>query len=251
MKRSKTDIFRKILIQASRQPRGQSFVELMLVLVFLTMLLAGAVEFGFLLNNYLHVLDGAREAARYSSSAIAYDLNSGATIPEFYYYTAVQAANTLVPVKLDPTKGDDIIISVISAYESTVLRHPSANGWSLCGNYDAFVNYLWAHDPNHPSDPLQSVPPSLADVNWYSCSAHASRINDAAIVARLDPCAPNAGVLMVEILYDYPQMLKLPVFSNNTFFGVQFSLVPDPIPVYVYSIMPISSAEPKQVRIPC
>jgi len=32
--------------------------------LILALLLTGMVEFGFLLNNYLHVLDGSREAAR-------------------------------------------------------------------------------------------------------------------------------------------------------------------------------------------
>ena len=55
-----------------RQPRGQSFVELMLVMTFLALLLAGMVEFGFMLNKYLHVLDGAREAARISNTDFAF-----------------------------------------------------------------------------------------------------------------------------------------------------------------------------------
>jgi hypothetical protein len=171
-------------------------------------------------------------------------MDTGATIPEFYYYTAVQAANTMQPVTLDPTKGDDIIISVMSAAWSAITRHNFADGWSLCGNYNDFVEFYWQNDPNHPSDHLQSVPPSLADQNWYLCPAHASRLNDTAIIDRLDPDAPLSGLLLVEILYNYPQMLKLPVFSNLSFFGVQFTIVPDPIPLYVYTIMPISSAEP-------
>jgi hypothetical protein len=42
-------------------------------------------------------------------------------------------------------------------------------------------------------------------------------------------------VLLVEIFYNYPQKLRLPVFTQ---------LVPDPIPVYVYAIMPLPAAEP-------
>jgi TadE-like protein len=239
-------MFKRIISRINCRPRGQSFVELLLVTVILALLLAGVVEFGFLLNNYLHVLDAAREAARYSSTAIAYDLENGTNFPEFYYYTAVQAANTLQPIKLDPTQGDDIIISVLSVAGTSIVRHPAANGWSLCANYAAFVNYLWVRDPNHPIDPLQSVPTGLADSNWYSCPAHASHQSDDDIRTQLVADAPNAGALLVEILYNYPQMLKLPVFSNSEFLGAQFSLIPDPIPVYVYTIMPISSAEPPQ-----
>ena len=72
--RNKPVTFRRFITLIRRKPSGQSFVELLLVTVFLMLLLAGVVEFGFLLNNYLHVLDGAREAARYSNSAYAYNL---------------------------------------------------------------------------------------------------------------------------------------------------------------------------------
>jgi hypothetical protein len=46
---------------------------------------------------------------------------------------------------------------------------------------------------------------------------------------------------VVEIFYNYPQLLKLPVLT---------SIVPDPIPLYLYSVMPISSAEPTLVPTP-
>ena len=244
MKSYRTNVFNRFILTARRSSRGQSFVELMLVLVILALLLAGVVEFGFLMNNYLHVLDGAREAARYSSSAIAFD-DSRPYIEEFYYYTAVEAATTMSPVRLDPLNGDDIVISVISISGTTVDRKPTVNGWSLCANYTQFVDYLWNNDPNHPTDPLQSVPAALADQNWYTCPANPSRLSNTTIQSRLVTGAPNAGVLLVEILYNYSQILKLPVFSHSGFMGVDFSLIPDPMPLYVYAIMPLSSAEPK------
>ena len=130
--------------------------------------------------------------------------------------------------------------------EPNIVRRPAANGWSLCDHFTELVDYL-TMSTNPTIDPLQSVPEGLADPNWYSaCSAHASQLTDDDIRARLVADAPNAGVLLVEIFYNYPQLLKLPVFSNSSFLGVRFSLIPDPIPVYVYTIMPISSAEPTQ-----
>jgi hypothetical protein len=238
-KSRKNGMLKHFLSRIDRKPRGQSFVELMLVVSILMLILAGVVEFGFLLNNYLHVLDGTREAARFSNTSVAFDPKTYAINELFYYYTAVQAANTMEPIRLDPAKGDDIIVSVLSVAGTSVVRRPSATGWSLCANYTGFVDYFWTNDPNHPIDPLQSVSAisaGLADPNWYSCPVHASHLSDADIQARLDANAPNAGVLIVEILYNYPQLLKLPVFSN---------FLPDPILTYVYTIMPISSAEPK------
>lgn len=50
--------------------------------------------------------------------------------------------------------------------------------------------------------------------------------------------APNAGILLVEINYNYRQVLALPwltVFLSN------------PLPLRAYTIMPISAAEPPLV----
>jgi hypothetical protein len=181
--------------------RGQSFVELMLVTLILALMIAGVVEFGFLVNNYLHVFDAAREAARFSSSGLAFYPN-GTSINEFYTNTIIQAERVLDPVVLDPANGDDIVISVFSIAGSSIVRFPDPDGWSAYGN-------------------------------------HGSGFTTTEIGDILDPTAPASGILLVEIFYNYPQMLKLPIFTNSI-----YSIVPDPIPVYVYSVMPLSSAEP-------
>jgi TadE-like protein len=241
----RSSLFKRILSKMRRQPRGQSFVELMLVMLFLALLLAAVVEYGFMLNNYLHVLDGAREAARISNTDFAFTQVGQAMRPQFYYAAAEEATNTIAPIKLDPSKGDDIIISVYGVAGTNVDQYPSSTGWSLCANYAALVNYFWTNDPNHPADQLQSVPPPLADVKWYSCPtplnvSHFSKSNIQNITSQVAN-APNAGILVVEIFYNYPQLLKLPVLT---------SIVPDPIPLYLYSIMPMSSAEPTVVPTP-
>jgi hypothetical protein len=214
--------------------RGQSFVELALVLLILALLLAGVVEFGYLMNNYLHVLDAAREAARYSSSA---DFNN----PDFYYIAAAKAASTMAPVELDPVHPDDIVISVFSVSGGSIVRFPSANGWSLCAHYASFAAYF-------PTlDPPAAVPPELDNPGWNSgCTVRASLLTSADILNRMDASAPNSGVLLVEVYYNYPQLLKLPIFSNGVFLGVTYSIIPDPIPLYVYTVMPLSSAEPAE-----
>ena len=42
-----------MLAKANKSEKGQSFVELSLVIIFLMIFVAGIVEFGFALNNYL------------------------------------------------------------------------------------------------------------------------------------------------------------------------------------------------------
>jgi len=51
-----------------RGARGQSLVELAFTTPFLLIMVIGIVEIGFLANNYLVLLDAAREGGRYASS---------------------------------------------------------------------------------------------------------------------------------------------------------------------------------------
>jgi hypothetical protein len=182
--------------RSDKNKRGQSFVELSLVLLVLAMILAGVVEFGFLMNNYLHVLDGAREGARFSANSVALN-DDGTSILSFYENTATQVENVMRPVLLDSTAGDDVVISVFSIAGLNVARFPDSDGWSKYGN-------------------------------------HTSNFTTPEVVAMLDSLAPPSGLLIVEVFYNYPQVLDLPLFSDFL----------NPIPVYTYSVMPLSSAEP-------
>ncbi len=56
------------------EPRGQSLIELAIVITVLMFMLVGITEYGFLLNNYLNLVDATREATRF-----------GANIDPFYY----------------------------------------------------------------------------------------------------------------------------------------------------------------------
>ena len=207
--------------------RGQSFAELMLVLGFLIILLVGVVEFGFLLNSYLHVFDAAREAARFSSSSLAI-APGGLSIEEFYTNTAVQAMRVMTPLVLRGNNGDDVVISVFSASGTHVDRYPSAAGWSLCNLY----GIDWALI--EPNLPVEILPGQFLD-DWQFCTPQTSTFPDSAIEAMLEPLAPPSGVLLVEIFYFQDQVLGIPPVSV---------MIPDPIRIYVYSVMPLSSAEP-------
>src|SRR3990172_7348313 len=190
--------------KARTTEKGQSFVELSLVVVFLMIFVAGVIEFGFLLNNYLNLVDASREAVRYSSDfdpflpGCADPTDPACLDPNFFTETFTLTEEVLAPVVLDSSKGDDIVVSFFSVANGYYHRYPDDNGKSA---YDNQV----------------------------------SKLTNAEIQSRLDSSAPPTGVLLVEIFYHYPQLLKLPVFTV---------FVRDPIPVYVYSIMPLSAAEP-------
>lgn len=208
--------------------RGQSFAELMLVVLILMLFLAGVVEFGFLMNNYLHIFDAAREAARFSSTSVAIAPN-GSSVQQFYVNTAIQAIRVMLPVVPNGNRGDDVVISVFSVSGNSITRHPDGDGWSLCSQYyDAELNAAMTS--------YLSLDDRMAFINgWDSCTPRPSVFTDADILARMDPVAPASGVLLVEIFYNNLQILELPVFSQ---------IIPNPILVYVYSVMPLSSAEP-------
>jgi hypothetical protein len=190
----------------NKNEKGQSFVELSLVVVFLMIFVAGIVEFGFMLNNYLNLVDASREAVRFSSDFDPFDEN-GDMDPNFFIQTGILTEDILQPLVLDASVGDDIVISFFSI-----------------GGDDVFVRY-----------------PQDAPGGWSVLGTKTTKFSDAEVKSRLDSSAPPTGVLLVEIFYNYPQVLKLPVFTI---------FVADPMPVYAYAIMPLSAAEPIPTLVP-
>ncbi len=201
-----------------QKEKGQSFIELILVFSVLLMLLAGMVEFGNLLNQYINIIDGAREGARFGSNDDPYSVTNGVDNYEPFFakiYEIIQgkydsngvqlSKGAINPIILSKANGDDIVVTFFSVTKgsSYLDRHVSAAG----SRYN-----------NH--------------VSQYS--------NDSQILDLIDGTAPSTGILLVEIFYSYNQILKL--FS--------FTGIPDPINVHAYSVMPLSSVEPTPVPSP-
>ena len=198
-------------------------MELMLVTLILALMLSGVVEFGYLLNSYLKVLDGSREGARFASNggeAFRYDdtIPGYVSLQSFYLFAAVQTMNVMAPVTLNGNKGDDILISVFTVSGSSITRWPIgySNGWDICENR---------------GEPTLNLVPA----KWSSCTHRNSHFSTLQMLSLMDPLAPGSGIVLVEVYYNYPQLLKLPIFAQ---------VIPDPIPVYTYSVMPLASAEP-------
>ena len=224
-----------------KRPRGQSLVEFALMLPILLILLSGLFEFGFIFSNYLGVLDAARNAARFSSDNqfSIRDGNpdcSGATpTQDFYRMTACMALDELsneqpsitlcipgAPVTpncpnpmTDPT--DDVIISVFSVLRrpgDTLTRFPTdagEQGWS----YDA--------------DLLGQAQGAIRT------GIHVSTFTSAKVLSMLESGTPNTGYVLVEIGYNYHQVLGLPWFT---------AFVADPVEFHLYAMWPCVSAEP-------
>jgi hypothetical protein len=193
-----------------RKNRAQSLVEVAIAFPILIVLFSGVVEFGFIINYYLSLLDATREAARVYSTGDPYLTGTTTDNPDFYYQAAYAVQKALDPSVVASTyKGrripldsavDDVIVTVYSAAGNTVTSRPSG------GPYHLFSN------------------------GKYSSIFNATDIMNTRVAG-----APNAGMLLVEVHYNYHHVLALPWMT---------AILPNPLPLRAYTIMPIRAAEP-------
>ena len=211
-----------------RKSRGQSLVEVAIAFPVFIMLLSGVIEFGFILNYYLSLLDATRDAARVYSGGDPF-LADGVTDndSQFYYQAAVLVRRTLDPsynpltntfdaayrgrrIVLDP-KTDDVIVTVYGAGASGVVLWRDAGPYYL-----PFPPYVDADRTNTP----KHYPSIFTTTNITS-----SRVTG----------APDAGILVVEVHYNYHHILGLPWMA---------AILPNPLHLQAYTIMPIRAGEP-------
>lgn len=191
----------------AQKPKAQSLVEFAITLPLLLMILGGVVEFGFALNYYLSLIDATREAARFYSNEDPFTAG-GADDMTFYSDTAAMVRASLDPQVVNPSYqgrrivldpgNDDVIITAFSASNGNVIRFPSSGSYHLYNN----------------ESPV---------------------FTDSAIESLLVSGAPNAGILLVEVHYNYHQVLRLPWL---------LVFVPDPFIMRAYTIMPLAAAQP-------
>jgi len=214
----------------ARKSRGQSLVEVAIAFPILIMLFSGVVEFGFIINYYLSLLDATREAARvYSgddpfcnaitaSCAVA---DGDIDDPDFYYQAAITVQRALNPslgytnpsdykgrrIVLDPAR-DDVIISVYAARGNDVWLQRDAGVYHL------------------DIDP---------DTNGVQNGGYTSIFTEEDIKSRRVADAPPAGLLLVEVHYNYHHVLSLPWMT---------AWLPNPLHLQAYTVMPIRAGEP-------
>jgi hypothetical protein len=214
-------------------------VELALLFPVLLILLSGLIEFGFILNQYLTLMDAVRNAARFASDGLYYqhdnltDCTGENATRHFFRQTAClvnqelqQEAPTIEMNDagtpdlvgddyLDPTVGNDIIISAFSFTSGAGItaRHPggSENGWS------------YAIDLDYPSDKTSRFTSSEVTSSMVSMNS------------------PNTGYVLVEIYYYYNHILGLPWIT---------AVIDDPLLLHAYAFMPLTSAEPTPTPFP-
>jgi hypothetical protein len=201
-----------------RKTRAQSLVEVAIAFPVLIILFSGVIEFGFILNYYLSLLDATRESARFWSNDDPFLADGTTDDPTFYYETAVMVRKILDPsltyanpanyqgrrIALDPTV-DDVIVSVYGAEGNNAI--------------------LWRN-----GGPYHLLPTNGSVNGNYPSIFTEQAIEDTRVSG-----APNAGILVVEVHYNYRHVLGLPWMT---------AVVSNPLHLRAYTIMPIRTGEP-------
>lgn len=207
--------------------RGQSLVEFTVLLPVLLIMISGLIEFGIMLNYYLDVIDAAREAARFASDADPIrDPNPpyGYLDPNPAFYTQVQT----------------LAMESLRAASDNRIDWPQLQvmyGGTFCDHVPGDIVISAFGIRNNAGSPVvdQRFPNGFGDNGLSMCNHYTSKLTSADVQARLDPVAPTSGLVMVEVFFDYDQVLALPWIT---------AFVPNPIRLHAYTIMPNANVEP-------
>jgi hypothetical protein len=221
-----------------RRKRGQSLVETAILFPVLLIIFSGVLEFGLMLTQILALQDGARNAARFASDSLYYQRDTDqtcSTTRDFYRQAGclvnqeLRQDHPLVELNdngtpndtsddfLDPTRGDDIIVSVFTVTQGTGVtgRFPGEDGedgWSYAEDIPSYGTRNMSSDY------------STADID-----------ND------INTAAPSTGFVLVEVFYHYEHFFGLPWIT---------AVVPDPLVLRSSALMPNVSAEPTPTPLP-
>ena len=259
--------FSKFLKSNRRRPKGQSFLELALVLPILILILLGLVEVTMYIGRYLDAIDLTREAARFASVrdpfAITASSDENCSTPEsfeFYYdisciFSPPQTpecldandpfCNGLNPyITLDPAT-DDVVISVFTVTGDNVVSdvHPKSGSGSESAldeegettNFWALSNTSWGGGPdtNNWSKDCQGT--VTRDHPYYTLSHIQEIVNPSAYGSSRVAAPGSKGFVAVEVYYCHDQVLGIPIFTM---------FVPDPLMIHAYTIMSLPAAAP-------
>jgi hypothetical protein len=257
--------------------RGQTLVEIALVFPFILLLLAGLVEVGHYVNTYLTVLDASREAARYGADLNPHyryeddfdpdehpDECGGAVgspngpdseaclrlgceeTTYFYHEAACLASTNLQDLELDlSNEHNDVVISVVAVISSTgsltiterlpavdPACRPAPSG--TCGTMSCCEDECrWSWTNAVYTGTILS---GTGQDSRFTCGELGELLNSGPNRTRR-----QNGFVIVEVFYEHELALNLPIISD---------VIPDPIQIRAYSVMPVSAAEPTPTLVP-
>jgi hypothetical protein len=213
--------------------KGQSFIELALVLAFLLLLVAGMVQLGFFMFSYLTALDLTREAARFASTRDFHFAKTSQDADEcnnktlnYYYDTACfftdPDLNPSIPISR--TQYADVTISVFTITDNHVTdRWPKPPIDSDGDGVWSLYNNNWKKDCDGSTVYTQPFFTNADIESKFQVNATRSK-----------------GLVLVEVFYCYNQILDFPVISR---------FIPSPFRIHAYTIMPYPQAIPTPTPI--
>jgi hypothetical protein len=248
-----------------RKERGQAFVELLLVMPVLLIVVAGMVDVVFAFNDYLQMLDGARNGARdsanlnpYPNAISAYDTDTNClTTNNFFRRTACNTQSFLKPI--------DIRIEAPPPYNGTTCIDRS-----VPADADKFINdivisifttavidsggtqtlELKRFDNNDYNGGNTRLVVDSDESGWSFMMDQYTSPNRRGMCSQFDSVtdirplllgdtvvansAPNTAYLLVEVFYRHYQLFDLPAFGD---------FIQNPVPLHAYAIFSLAAAE--------
>lgn len=205
-----------------RDVRGQSLVEMTLLLPVLFLMFAGLIELGFAFYNYLTVVNSAREGARY-----------GAKMPEYtddqVYAVTVTAAKTLPEFILEQ-EGSPINPERASVI-ITRLNAPIPDSGD---DYEYYIQSQQAFGKAAMAEEDQTPPIHRSQITEATLSTIADEVESAlgGITFQQD-----AQFLVAEVIYDHSQVIGLFQIGE---------IIPDPLAVSSMTLMRIIASSRQQ-----
>ena len=234
--------------------RGQSLVETALITPLLLLMFLGVIEVGWALRGYLVLLNANREATRFAARGAYLDFSQPDIENVGYQFVLQHALDSL---------SDQLLLDFIDEPNATmIITHLDIDTGYPCEDQDCDDECSANPDSVYPNDDLVILPPPvgagygsdpaliisdtfraqygigapnhttlITDTLWEGLRAQNEALN-CQLMAK-DPAvspSPNS-VIIVEIFYDQPQLLGVPIVSNR---------FTDPIPLYTHTMMRIA-----------
>jgi hypothetical protein len=239
-------------LPSPRCRRGQSLVEMTLILPIMLLMFIGVLEVGWALRGYLTLLNASREAARFAARGRYVDFSTQAKAMVGYGYVLSQTQESLAGQMDVHFSGSNTNATLIITHYLIATRRPCASPPcnDSCADPPCDCSSPSKREPNDTTDDVIEGPDDGTH-GYYRARfglARDTAISPTQILADLkeenvsfncklnaaDQTAPYSdnSVIIVEIFYDQPQLVGVPIISNR---------FTDPVPLYVITVMRISA----------
>jgi hypothetical protein len=241
----------------SKDGKGQSLVEMAILTPLLLLMFIGVLEVGWAIRGYIVLVNADREATRFAARGWYLDFNQN-DINDIGYGNVLSHTLDSISQQLPfDVVSDDPNGTLIVSHYIVDTGKPCAD--PPC-NDDCAADHQNHHGGCDCTTPERREPdyvyddwvahPGMTSYSHFSALyglPNASRLDHDAVVAELkeqndafncalnvkDPSAPWSpnSVVAVEMFYDQPQLVGVPIIANH---------FTDPVPLYAHTVMRIT-----------